>query len=231
MILESLTIFLAVFLILVLLRATKHLADQKEEYQKLPFAMTVFIAIWLIYLSVLSYTEVLTDFSLPPKMPLLVVLPLIILIVISLFKKVTTDFVTTTSISWLIYIQSFRIIVELIIWGAHKQGIVPLITTFEGYNYDILVGLTAVPLAYYAKREKISPMILLFWNIASLLILANTVRLFISSAYFPIEIGLDDHIVGPEFARLPYLLIAGFFMPLAVYIHALSIKQLISLNK
>ncbi|RLD21305.1 MAG: hypothetical protein DRI71_09215, partial [Bacteroidetes bacterium] len=175
MILESLTILLAVFLILVLLRATKHLADQKEEYQKLPLAMTVFIAVWLIYLSMLSYTEVLTDYSLPPKMPLLVVLPLLVLIIISLFKKGTTDFVVTTSVSWLIYIQSFRIIVELIIWGAYNQGIVPLITTFEGYNYDVLVGLTAVPLAYYAKRDKIAPVVLLVWNIGSLLILANTV--------------------------------------------------------
>lgn len=228
MILESLTILLAVFLILVLLRATKHLADQKEEYQKLPLAMTVFMGVWLIYLSVLSYTEVLTDYSLPPKMPLLVVLPLFILIIISLFKKATTDFVTTTSVSWLIYIQSFRIIVELIIWGAHKQGIVPLITTFEGYNYDILVGLTAVPLAYYAKRDKIAPVVLLVWNVASLLILANTVRLFVSSAYFPTEIGHVEALVGAEFTKLPYLLIAGFFMPLAVYIHALSIKQLLT---
>ena len=190
--------------------------------------MTVFIAVWLIYLSVLSYTEVLTDYSLPPKMPLLVVLPLLILIIISLFKKATTDFVTTTSVSWLIYIQSFRIIVELIIWGAHKQGIVPLITTFEGYNYDVLVGLTAVPLAYYAKRDKIAPLVLVVWNFASLLILANTVRLFISSAYFPGELGHPEPLVGAEFTKLPYLLIAGFFMPLAVYIHALSIKQLLS---
>jgi len=228
MILEALTILLAVFLIIILLRASRHLADERVEYHNLPLMLSVFLAIWLIYLSVLSYTEVLTDYSLPPKMPLLVVLPLLILIIISLFKKGTADFVAVTSVSWLIYIQSFRILVELIIWGAHKQGILPIIATFEGYNYDILVGLTAVPLAYYAKREKIAPMILLFWNIASLFILANTVRLFISAAYFPSEIGLTEHGIGPEFTKLPYLLIAGFFMPLAVFIHALSIKQLLS---
>ncbi|MEN8250838.1 MAG: hypothetical protein ABFS32_18040 [Bacteroidota bacterium] len=230
MILQALTILLAVFLILVLLRAVRHLADTNVQYEKLPLAMTIFIAIWLIYLSVLSYTEILTDFSLPPKMPLIVVLPLLVMIFISLFKKGTTDFVAATSVSWLIYIQSYRIIVELIIWGAYKQGIVPVETTFEGQNLDILVGLTAVPLAYYAKRKKVEPVVLLLWNIASLLILANTVRLFITAAYFPAEIGQDGSLVGPEFAKLPYLLIAGLFMPLAVYIHALSIKQLVQRN-
>lgn len=227
MILEALTLLLAVFLIIILLRATRHLADEMEQYSRLPLAMSIFIAVWLIYLSVLSYTEVLTDYSLPPKMPLLVVLPLLILIILSLFKKVTTDFVSTTSISWLIYIQSFRILIELIIWGAYKQGIVPVIATFEGYNYDVLVGLTAVPMAYYAKREKFAPMVLILWNVASLFILANTVRLFLSAAYFPTELGSEMPMLGPSFTQLPYLLIAGFFMPLAVFIHALSIKQLL----
>jgi hypothetical protein len=203
------------------------MADTYEQYAKLPLAMTIFIAVWLIYLSVLSYTEVLTDFSLPPKMPLIVVLPLLLLIFYSLFKKATTDFVAATSTSWLIYIQSFRIIVELIIWGAYKAGIVPVETTFEGQNLDVIVGLTAVPLAYYAKRKKIEPIVLVLWNIASLLILANTVRLFITAAYFPAEMMENGPLVGSEFARLPYLLIAGFFMPLAIYIHALSLKQLL----
>ena len=231
MILEALTILLAVFLILIVLRATTRLADLSDKHKNLPLSMTIFIAFWLIYLSLLSYTEFLTDFSFPPRMPLLVVLPLMVLIILILFRKATTDFVTTTSVSWLIYIQSFRIIVEIIIWGAYKQGIIPIQTTFEGSNVDVIVGLTAVPLAYYAKRDKISPMALIIWNIAGLLILANTVRLFISAGYFPGVLGSDTAMIGGDFVKLPLLLIAGMFMPLAVLIHALSIKQLLKLNK
>ena len=231
MILESLTILLAVFLILIILRATTHLSDSFDKYRNLPLSMTIFIAFWLIYLSVLSYTEFLIDFTFPPRMPLLVVMPLMVLIILILFRKATTDFVTTTSVSWLIYIQSFRIIVEIIIWGAYNQGIIPIQTTFEGSNVDVIIGLTAVPLAYYAKRDKISPMALIIWNIAGLLILANTVRLFISAGYFPGVLGADTAMLGADFVKLPFLLIAGMFMPLAVLIHALSIKQLLKLNK
>ena len=130
MVLETLTILLAVFLILIILRATTRLSDAIKKYQNLPLSTTIFIAMWLIYLSALSYTELLTDFTMPPKMPLLVVMPLMLLIIILLFRKGTTDFVKITAVSWLIYLQSFRIIVEIIIWGAYNQEIIPIQTTF-----------------------------------------------------------------------------------------------------
>jgi hypothetical protein len=193
--------------------------------------MTIFIAMWLIYLSILSYTEVLTNFSMPPRVPLLVILPLMALMIFSLFKKTTSEFLTITSVSWLIYLQGFRIIVELIIWGAYSEGVVPIETTFEGYNFDIIIGLTAVPLAFYARRDKISPAILMVWNIAGLLILGNTVRFFLYSVYFPEFFDQSSALVTGDFVKLPYLLIPGLFMPLAVYIHALSIKQLLKMGK
>jgi hypothetical protein len=231
MVLESLTILLAVFLILIVLRATTRLADLSNRHKNLPLSMTIFIAIWLIYLSILSYTEVLANFSMPPRVPLFVILPLMALMIFSLFKKTTSELLTITSVSWLIYLQGFRIILELIIWGAYSEGVVPLETTFEGYNFDIIVGLTAVPLAYYARHDKISTAILMVWNIAGLLILGNTVRFFLYAVYFPEYFGQSNALVSGDFLKLPYLLIPGLFMPLAVYIHALSIKQLLRLAK
>ena len=231
MILEALTILLAVFLILIILRATTRLADSVTRHKNLPLSMTIFIAIWLIYLSILSYTDVLANFTMPPRVPLMVILPLMVLIIFSLLRKTTTELVAITSVSWLIYLQGFRIIVELIIWGAYREGIVPLQTTFEGYNYDIIIGLTAVPLAYFTKKDKVSVTVLMVWNIVGLLILANTVRFFLYSVYFPEYFGQSSPMVTEDFVKLPYLLIPGLFMPLAVFIHALSIKQLLKIEK
>jgi hypothetical protein len=231
MILAALTILLAVFLILIILRATSRLTDLSDKHKNLPLSMTIFIAIWLIYISILSTTEILADFTMPPRIPVLVIFPLLAVMIFTLFKKTTSAFLSITSVSWLIYIQGFRIIVELIIWGAYREGIVPLETTFEGYNFDILIGLTAVPLAYYAKNDKVSPLVLMIWNIAGILILGNTVRFFLSSVYFPELLGQTSTMVTPDFVKLPYLLIPGMFMPLALYIHALSIKQLLRIGK
>ena len=91
-----------------------------------------------------------------------------------------------------------------------------------------MVGLTAVPIAHYAKKAAASRGVLIAWNVAGLIILGNTVRVFIASVYFPEWLGKSEALIGPEFVTLPFLLIAGLFMPFAVYVHALSIKQLLA---
>ena len=70
-----------------------------------------------------------------------------------------------------------------------------------------------------------SKQLIIAWNIAGLVILGNTVRVFITAAYFPEVFGESQSMLGPQFVQMPFLLIAGFFMPLAVFVHALSIKQ------
>ena len=228
MILQLLTILLAIIIILLALRAARQVADAHPKLSNLPKQIAIFTAIWLLYLSALSYFEVLTVFSFPPRLPLLVIAPLFIVMGVTLVRPATRVAVGTLSFSYLIYIQSFRMIVELIIWGGYKEGFVPLIATFEGFNYDIVVGLTAVPVAHYAKKAAASRGVLIAWNIAGLVILGNTVRVFIGSVYFPEWLGKSEILIGPEFVQMPYLLIAGLFMPFAVYVHALSIKQLLS---
>ena len=118
-------------------------------------------------------------------------------------------------------------IVEVIIWVAYIDKILPVETTFEGHNYDVLVGLTAIPIAFYAFKNKLSNGLLIFWNVAGLLILANTVRVFVFSGFYPELLGLKSS-VGIEFLSPPLLFIAGIFMPLAVFLHALALKKLLS---
>ena len=227
MVLQLLTILLAIIIALLVLRAARQVADNNDGYGKLPGRIAIFIAIWLLYLTALSYFEVLNTFAWPPRIPMMVIFPLFIILGITLARAGSKVVVSSLSLSYLIYIQSFRIIVELIIWGAYKEGFVPIIATFEGYNYDVVVGLTAVPVAHYAKKAVASRGVLIAWNVAGLVILANTVRIFIASVYFPEMVGKTEPIIGAEFVQMPYLLIAGLFMPFAVYVHALSIKQLL----
>ena len=226
--LQLLTTLLAITIILLVLRAAKQVADAHATLAYLPKYIAIFCAVWLFYLAGLSYFEVLTSFVLPPRIPLLVIIPLFLIMGVTLFRPATGIALSTLSFSYLIYIQSFRLIVELIIWGGYKEGFIPLIATFEGYNYDIVVGLTAVPIAHYAKKAAASRGVLIAWNVAGLIILGNTVRVFIASVYFPEWLGKSEALIGPEFVTLPFLLIAGLFMPFAVYVHALSIKQLLA---
>lgn len=185
-----------------------------------------FLALWVIYLLVISSTGVLNDFELPPKMPLFVVLPALTLVAIVLTRESTSEILENTPSHLIVGFQSFRIFVELIIWNGFLLGFLPAETTFEGLNYDVLVGITAIPMAFYIYRDKVSKGLVLFWNIAGLLILANTVRVFVTSGFFPEAFGLEPGSVGSEFVSPPYLFIAAIFMPLAVFLHFLSIKKI-----
>jgi len=230
MILKILTSLFALGLVVIVLRVVQLFAQTVKEYHWLPSIVAIFISVWLVYLSVLSHFQTLTDTGFPPRIPVFVVLPLLIILGILLFQAGSGTFVDMLSIKWLIYFQSFRIIVEVIIWGAYQKGMLPMETTFEGYNFDIAVGISAVPLATFADRIKMKKTVFLIWNVISLIILANTVRVFIGSIYYPVMFGHEYTLVGPDFFKLPYLFIPGLFLPLAVYVHAFSIKQLVRLR-
>jgi hypothetical protein len=127
---------------------------------------------------------------------------------------------------WPIYLQSFRILMELILWLLYLQHRVPAIMTFEGRNADILVGLTAIPLGYLCFVRKSWPArVALWWNVAGILILLNVVVHAQLSTPSPLQVFLTDPPVT-FIAYWPYILLPGFLVPLAWLGHAASIIQL-----
>ena len=69
-----------------------------------------------------------------------------------------------------------RIPVELVLFGLFVQGAVPQLMTFEGRNWDILVGLTT-PVVYYLafRKNVLGTKSLLLRNIVGLASLLNIV--------------------------------------------------------
>jgi hypothetical protein len=229
----SLSILTWLFTIILLGTFSKYaiqifVATYGEDSVPLIKRFSAFLLVWILYLFTLSSLGILNDFSLPPKLPLFVVLPALTAVVIFITRTSTADLLQNTPMFLLIGFQSFRVLVELIIWMGFKNNFLPVETTFEGLNYDVLIGLTALPLAFYTYRDKVSKGLLLFWNIAGLLILANAVRVFIYAGFFPELLDLEEGELGFEFVSIPYLFIAAIFMPIAVFLHGLSIKKLLA---
>ena len=98
---------------------------------------------WLSYLFVLEKSELILDKSLPPKLPFLIVLPMIVFCTLVYRKNKDNEILKAMPKTWLVYIQSFRIFVETIILYTFIEGIIPQSATFEGYNFDIMMGIAA----------------------------------------------------------------------------------------
>ncbi len=182
-------------------------------------------AIWIVYLSLLSATGVLDNFGLPPRVVLLIVMPAVAGIILLSGRKSFRVILQQTSLHFPVYLQSFRIIVELLIYGAFLQGVFPERATFKGLNYDILVGISSLIMGILVQRRKVGAIGLLIWNAVSLLILSVTAYSFISTYYFTDFLGTNKG--GRSFVDFPYLFLAAVLLPAAVFLHVFSLRQVI----
>ena len=192
-------------------------------------AMLVITA-WVALLGYLSLAGYFANFrSLPPRILPAVLLPLVAGLVL-LLSAGARDLLARTPPQWPIYAQSFRVVMELILWLLYLQHRAPAIMTFEGRNVDILVGLTAIPVGYLCfVRRTWSPRVALWWNVAGILILLNVVVHAQLSTPSPLRVFVTDPPVT-FIAYWPYILLPGFLVPLAWLLHAASLIQLTRLR-
>jgi hypothetical protein len=184
------------------------------------------LAIWLGMLAVLAGQGYFLNFDgAPPRLFFAGVLPL----AAGLFmlpSHGTRHFLAVTPPERLIYLQSFRILMEIILWALAVQGRAPKLMTFEGRNFDILIGLTAIPVGWMVVERRAWPAsVAAIWNVAGIVILANVVihaQLALPTSYraFVAE-------PPPTFlATFPYIWLVGFLVPFALWLHAGSLVQL-----
>jgi hypothetical protein len=130
-------------------------------------------------------------------------------------------------IKTLTLLQIVRIPVELTLYWLFLYKTIPGIMTFEGRNFDILCGITA-PLVYYFGYIKttLSKNVLIAWNVACLILLANIVVIALLSAPFPFQkFGFGQ----PAIALLyfPFVWLPCFIVPVALFSHLAALRQLI----
>ena len=188
-------------------------------------AMLVITA-WVALLGYLSLGGYFANFrSLPPRILPALMVPLLAGFVV-LRSAGARNLLSRTPPHWPIYAQSFRVVMELILWLLYLQHRAPAIMTFEGRNVDILVGLTAIPVGYFCfVRRTWSPRVALWWNVAGTLILLNVVVHAQLSTPSPLRVFVTDPPVT-FIAYWPYILLPGFLVPLAWLLHAASLIQL-----
>jgi hypothetical protein len=121
---------------------------------------------------------VLADFSAIPPRVVLVFTPAGLAAIILAFTRFGARF-AALPLSVLIGFQAFRIPVELLIHQAVREGIAPPQLTWGGWNYDIIIGVSALflfPIAFRLTRWTI-----LAWNTAGVISLAWVVGVAVLS--------------------------------------------------
>lgn len=184
--------------------------------------------IWVTYVIAMTFTGILDNQSMPPKAPIFIIIPAFIIAFVTTTRKGFQSVLKNTPKHVPIFIQSFRIIVELLIYGAFLEGFFPLRVTFEGLNYDILMGIIALPMGFLVLKGIAKRNAMLAFNIIGLMVLGLTGYAFVTSFYFSDFVSASGEIA---LVQAPFILLPGVLLPFAVFYHIVSIKQDLSSEK
>ncbi|UFH54061.1 hypothetical protein [Spirosoma sp. KNUC1025] len=183
--------------------------------------------IWLGALAFLAYYHFFQNLSAkPPHFLLAIGLPLLLIAGLAVTTK-GRALTSTLPLSTLTLLHTVRVPVELTLYGLYVYQQIPQLMTFEGRNFDILAGLTAPVVSYFAFRQKrLSARGLLLWNILSLGLVLNIVVQAILSAPLPFQqLAFDQPNVG--ILKFPYIWLPGYIVPAVLFGHVIAIQRLL----
>lgn len=193
-------------------------------------ALTI-IAGWLLVQGIVSATGFYTNTnSIPPRLIAMIAPPLIFILILFSTKKGRT-FIDELDTFWLHWLHVVRVPVEITLLLLFTYQLVPKLMTFEGINFDILSGITAPVIVYFGYQKKqISKTGLLIWNIICLGLLINIVFHGILSVPTPFQrFGFEQPNIGLTY--FPYTFLPGFIVPMVLFAHLASIRNLCFKNE
>ncbi|MFN6964839.1 MAG: hypothetical protein ACK4S4_13875 [Pyrinomonadaceae bacterium] len=189
--------------------------------------ITFYIPFWLVLTGILAVAGFYREFDVfPPRVAVLGVLPTAVVLLgcLFLFRR---QLVERVSLRALTMLHVVRLPVEIVLLWLFQGGLVPREMTFEGWNFDILSGLTA-PIVYWLafRRGATNRPLLIGWNVAALLLLANIVTIAILSFRSPMQqVGFDQPNVGVTY--LPFIWLPALVVPIVLFAHVASLMQIL----
>ena len=170
------------------------------------------IALWLSLTWLVAATGVIADFERRPPPVLLVVVTVLIVSVLVAFTRYGTRFIAGLPLWILIAGQAFRFPLELLMHRAANEGVMPMQMSYSGWNFDIVTGLTAIPVAWWlARGHAHARTIATVWNIMGALLLANILIIALLSTPLVQAFGPDKlnvWVAHPPYIWLPTMMVA-----------------------
>lgn len=218
-------------LVLFGLKKSLNLTPWKEERKGNIFRWTaIFLIAFTGLVGVLSYQGIFYDFTMPPNLFFLLAFCLIVVLLIT-FSKTLTELLKYAPPAWLIYIQFFRVPVELLLWALFVENLIPEQMTFEGRNFDVIAGLTAPLVAWYCfGNGRYKRKIAILWNFLCLGLLLNIVSIAILSTPTPIRVFMNEP-ANTVVTLFPVIWLPAFLVPLAYSMHFFSLRQLLKVKR
>ncbi|MEL6194606.1 MAG: hypothetical protein AAFR66_21280, partial [Bacteroidota bacterium] len=223
----ALMILMNVIIYLIGQYAIERTSESPSEARKLKLKLAAYLTSWQVYLFGIASTGILQNYSPPPRFVIFLVLPAFIFIGVFLSRNKSKRWIAGIPKSWAVYYQTFRILIESLFVFSVAAGTLHYHVTIEGYNFDMIFAFTAPVIGFLVFGRKILPVaVVKVWNYLGLTVIASIIFLFLTTTMLPEMYGSTEPLLPKEFGMYPYVVVPGFLMPSAVFMHVFSLVQL-----
>ena len=226
---EGLPVYVSIVFLLTTLLSVWFLvsAARKAGESSTPYRILVFLVpLWMLLTGYLATTDFYRySEAVPPRVVAFGVLPSVF--VIAIYFVAFRGFIASLPLTTLTIVHVVRIPVELVLLWLFQNGQVPILMTFEGWNFDILSGMTA-PIIYWIafRSERANRVLLVIWNLATLGLLINIVTIAVLSFRTPLQqLAFDQPNVGVTY--LPFIWLPAIIVPIVLFAHLAALYQLL----
>jgi len=122
-------------------------------------------------------------------------------------------------------LHSVRLPVEIVLFGLFTHKMIPELMTFEGRNYDIIMGLTAPIIGILLIRKQLGKRGLLIWNMIGLVLIFFILFNGILSAELPFQQFVFEQ-PNRAINFFPFILLPATIVPIVIWTHLSDIIKL-----
>jgi hypothetical protein len=208
--------------------ASRRLGEDPATRRRALIVTVAGAAAWMGGTWVAAALGVIRQWNATPPPLLLLVLGIVALAVTIAFTSYGRRLVLGLPLWILVAAQSFRLPLELAMHEMSERGVMPVQMSYEGLNYDIVTGTTAVIVAVLVRAGSGGYALVAAWNLLGLGLLLNIVTVALLStprfAYFGND-RLNEWVADPPFVWLPAVLVLAALAGHLLVFRALRVRR------
>jgi hypothetical protein len=206
-----LTVLLASGVVLNVYLAGRGLLEPHQRTWAFTGAALLGIVAWMALTWTLADRGIIADFDRSPPPLFLLLLAVFTISFVIAFTRFGHRFVDGLPLWILVVGQAFRLPLEWLMHRAAEEGVMPPQMSYSGWNFDIVTGITALPVAFLLARGfRHARMAAIVWNVMGTLLLINILTIAILSTPQVAAFGagrLNTWVAHPPYIWLPTMMV------------------------
>ena len=123
------------------------------------------------------------------------------------------------------FLNTVRLPIEIILLELYLNKMIPQLMTFEGRNFDVVLGITAPIVGYLYLKKRISKIKLIAWNVIGVFFICFILVNAILSSELPFQqFAFDQPNRALNF--FPFILLPAVIVPIVIWTHITDIIKL-----